>query len=122
MDDEGRRARPIKGSRSWGPPDSPSDISLTRCANVQQNRRHARADALTLRQKVSGFVRDVFCFSCLGVFYLSHGKGKREGCSGENSGGKPGGRTWGEGGGAVGDSGGDLFGDFNFLFFSLAVT
>ena len=62
MDDEGRRARPIKRTRNWGIPDSLSDISLTRCVNVQQNRRHARADALTLRQKVNGFGRVIFCF------------------------------------------------------------
>ena len=97
MDDEGRRARPIKGSRGWGTLDSLSDIPLTRCANVQPNRRHARADALTLRQKVSGFGRDFFLLFLLGRRYLSHGRGRREGCSGG---------LGGEGVGAVGDAGG----------------
>ena len=123
MDDEGRRARPIKGSIKWGHTDILSEISLTRCVNVQPNRRHARADAFTLRQNVSGFGRECFCFSFLGVATsLTGGVGVR-GVRGRFQGKNRGGGLGGEGVGAVGDSGGGLiWGTFNFLFFSLAVT
>ena len=123
MDDDGRQARPIKGSCKRGHARQSVgrvvDTLYQRAAQAtprSRRRTHLAPEGKRLRARN-------FLLFLLGRRYLSHGRGRREGCSGEISGEKPGGRTWGGGsGGNGGLRGGTYLGDFNFLFFSLAVT
>ena len=113
MDDDGRHARPIKGSCKRGHARQSVghfvDTLHQRAAQASP-RTHLTPEGKRLRARN-------FLLFLLGRRYLSHGRGRREGCSGEISGEKPGGRTWGGGsGGSGGLRGGLIWGTLTFYF------